>query len=360
MVSSTADCKFLTYYYRGGFPAGEVCILFSSCERVNPCQACVSETQNCAKRCEQNYLGLLDDNILEAVTDVASESDCWYLCTDQQACTFYTYFQSSHPVFPSLCFLLARQQGPYHNCQDCLTGPASCDGQFSSLCGLAVGGEGEFRQAILLTNTSVEHSLQLVGYGQCLLRVLAVGGGGRGGFNYHSSAAGGGSGFLALYSDYISPGVTDLTITVGDQAEGSELVANGRVLLEAAHGQHGFAGIKGGNGYCGGGDRFPRPSRGGTDGSDGEGDGQEGYGTGEDLSSFHFNNFVLSPGPGGFRDGSGGGGGGGGGVLVNSGGPRAEHEGTGQGYGGGGEGSYDPAFTFHGLQGVVIIELDPQ
>ena len=155
--------------------------------------------------------------------------------------------------------------------QDCLTGPASCDGQFSSLCGLAVG--GEFHQALLLTNTTVEHSIQLVGYGQCVMRALVVGGGGRGGYNYENSAAGGGSGYLALYSDYISPGVTDITVKVGDQAHGSQLAANGQLLVEAAHGQHGFAGIRGGEGYCGGGDRFPRPSRGGTDGSDGEGDG---------------------------------------------------------------------------------------
>ena len=68
-------------------------------------------------RCEQNYLGLLDDNILQAVTDVSSESDCWELCTDYKDCSFYTYFQSSHSVFPQMCFLLDRQQGPYHNCQ---------------------------------------------------------------------------------------------------------------------------------------------------------------------------------------------------------------------------------------------------
>ena len=187
-----------------------------------------------------------------------------------------------------------------------------------------------------------------------------MGGGGRGGYNYQSSAAGGGSGYLAFYSDFISPGVTDISVSVGDQAQSSQLAANGQLLVEAPHGQHGFAGIKGGNGYCGGGDRFPRPSRGGTDGSDGEGDGQEGLGTGEDVASFPLNNFVLTPGAGGYREGSGGGGGGGGGVLVNNVGPQPHHEGTGQGYGGGGEGSYDPEFTFHGLQGVVIIELDSQ
>ena len=152
----------------------------------------------------------------------------------------------------------------------------------------------------------------------------------------------------------------ELCVKVGDQAHGSQLAANGQLLVEAAHGQHGFAGIKGGDGYCGGGDRFPRPSRGGTDGSDGEGDGQEGRGTGEDVSDYHFNNFVLTPAPGGYRDGSGGGGGGGGGVLVNNVGPQPHHEGTGQGYGGGGEGTYDQDFTFQGLQGVVIIELESE
>ena len=64
----------------------------------------------------------MDDNILEAVTDVSSESDCWYLCTNSTQCSFYTYFKSYHPVFPGMCFLLSRQTGPYHNCPDCVTG----------------------------------------------------------------------------------------------------------------------------------------------------------------------------------------------------------------------------------------------
>ena len=174
------------------------------------------------------------------------------------------------------------------------------------------------------------------------------------GYYYESYAAGGGSGFLSFYSQSVRPGVTDLTVTVGAQAQASSLSANGELLVRAGHGQHGWIDIAGGNGYSGGGDAFPHPSAGGSDGSDGFGDGQEGRGTGEDITSFPFTNFLLTPGAGGARSG----GGGGGGVLVDGEGPHRHHQGTGEGYGGGGEGSRQTTeFTFEGLQGVVLIEL---
>ena len=57
--------------------------------------------------------------------------------------------------------------------------------------------------------------------------------------------------------------------------------------------------------------------------------------TGEDVREYTIENFVLTPGAGGYREA----GGGGGGVLVNGGGPPRDHEGQGEGYGGGKKGS---------------------
>ena len=50
-------------------------------------------------------------------------------------------------------------------------------------------------------------------------------------------------------------------------------------------------------------------------------------------------------------------GGGGGGVLINGDGPERESTAVGQGYGGGGAFSYDSETWYHGLPGVVLIEV---
>ena len=100
---------------------------------------------------------------------------------------------------------------------------------------------------------------------------------------------------------------------------------------------------QGGDGCC-----HPFGYPGGSDGSDGLGDGQQGRGTGEDVTRHHLSHFSLSPGAGGYLKY----GGGGGGVLVGGDGPPVQ-EGQGQGYGGGGEG-YSPS---EGLPGVVLMEI---
>ena len=107
---------------------------------------------------------------------------------------------------------------------------------------------------------------------------------------------------------------------------------------------------------------------GGSDGGDGEGD-EAGAGSGQDVTTFTFNTWVLTPGDAGqgykgnynSTSGSCGStttyfyerlyGGGGGGVLVDGAGPGT-HSGEGKGYGGGrGVGGY-------GGTGVILIEID--
>ena len=79
-----------------------------------------------------------------------------------------------------------------------------------------------------------------------------------------------------------------------------------------------------------------------------------GEGTGEDVSSYKFDNFLLSPGEGGLRHY----GGGGGGVLVSGRGPDRDHSGQGEGYGGGGEGQQQPdSLVNTGLPGLVLVEV---
>merc|ERR1712008_327779 len=106
----------------------------------------------------------------------------------------------------------------------------------------------------------------------------------------------------------------------------------------------------GGNGYSGGGSGMSVGCDGGYNGGDGESCNGEhgGYGTGEDVTSFKLENFVLTPGARGISSNNGGGGGG---VLVNGDGPdhEDEHDATGYGAGGG--------WTRGGLQGVILIEI---
>ena len=199
--------------------------------------------------------------------------------------------------------------------------------------------------------------LQLLGSSECEVRILAVGSGGAGS-SY--GGGGGGSGFLTYYSAS-RPGFTEFTVTVGQEDDflsGSSTVrANGDLILEAAGGRSG--GYGGGDGYSGGGGSSSSSSskyHGGSDGEDGEGS-AGGDGTQQDIASFHFDNFRLSPGAGGFLNS----GGGGGGVIVNGASPPRLHQGQGQGYGGGGEGLYDfdSDYSRIGLPGVVIIEVGP-
>ena len=190
-----------------------MCILFSSCETTSSCQHCVSENPSCYSRCESQYVGVLDSNVINAVSDVASETVCWELCHGETGCRFYSYFSSRSPVFPQICFLLSHESPPYQHSEHCLTGPLTCQGNFTSVCSLSVGGETS--QSILLNDTTTDHTVQLIGDGECEVRILAVGGGGYGG-SY--GGEGGGSGYLSYLSQPLQP-FTQLTVTVGQSDE---------------------------------------------------------------------------------------------------------------------------------------------
>ena len=111
------------------------------------------------------------------------------------------------------------------------------------------------------------------------------------------------------------------------------------------NGGSGFSGGGGGDGECNGGSGG---SKGGCESG--------GPGTGEDVSTFTFDNFKLSPGEGGEHNHNQNYfGGGGGGILINDEGPSKLNQGSlrwsdGKGYGGGG--TYG-----HGQQGIIIVEV---
>ena len=179
---------------------------------------------------------------------------------------------------------------------------------------------------------------------QFQLRVLAVGGGGAG------SYGGGGSGYLQYLTRNLS-GPTIMRLTVGNSGEASQVtVSNETIVAEA--GQDAPNDSNGGNGYSGGGAQYNNGGYNGGDGDSFYGDGYGGHGTGEDLTTFVLDNFILSPGDGGHPLGDGGGGGG---VLINGLGPDEGHNRfVGSGYGAGGGSSSSSKL---GLEGVIAVEI---
>ena len=189
---------------------------------------------------------------------------------------------------------------------------------------------------------------------ECQLRVLAIGGGGKG------ATIGGGSGYIQFYSEtFIAD--TVISLIVGDRRESSSVTVNGETVMAAP----GNDGNLGGDGYSGGGGWGQPGCDGGTDGSDGEDcfyDG--GHGTGDDVTAYKMDNFVLTPGAGGkyyynFTISNYRYGGGGGGVLVNGDGPQRYSDIQGEGYGGGG-GPHKVSGVWHydGLPGVILMEVE--
>lgn len=345
MCRDNADCRFLTYYYEEG-PVKQFCFLFSSCQVVVECQACVSETYDCGLRCDAPFSGVLaQENTLGEILDVKTTPDCREYCRSRTGCRFYSYYDSPGSVFYQMCFLLSHLMEPYQHSEGVITGPVQCDETFSSLCTMRIGGES--LQSFVFTDVSDVSNVQLIGNNNCKMKILAVGGGGAGSGSYVSGGHGGGSGFIEITNQDIPLGVHQLAVSVGTYGNSSNVTVNGNLVLEAVAGGDAGGGC-GGDGYSGG-SFTPGVSatRGGSDGSDGSG-ACGGGGTGEDVRKFSSENFLLTPGTGGYFSY----GGGAGGVLVNGGGPVRDNEGQGEGYGGGGEGGGQ-----RGLPGFVIIEL---
>merc|ERR1711892_1482321 len=123
------DCGFITYFGIDSFPLSGICQLSTSCDTVKPCSKCVSETGECYRTCGTNYSGRISENLLDAIPDVGQEVDCKSLCQANRECTFYTYFLAADVNSPFWCFLLSGIEEPIETCENCVTGPANCDGE---------------------------------------------------------------------------------------------------------------------------------------------------------------------------------------------------------------------------------------
>ena len=347
------DCDFLTYYGDQSFPLRHLCILLSSCDQTHDCSDCVSETRDCFFTCADHVVGLMEDNIIDLHFDVESEHDCRNLCSVGESCSFYTYFTEDDPNSRT-CVLLTHLIEPLQPCATCMTGPVDC----SDDCKMII--DGESYTSMMFTNAGDDVNVDVSG--DCVksqLRLLLVGGGGRGDYG------GGGSGYIQ-YQTLGLAGVTNISLNVGNHGESSKVNLNGQTIVAEPGDDSimmmkmrmvsitGGDGYSGGTGYC----NVATSCRGGSNGGDGDNgeygdDGATtgGHGTGEDITNYNLDNWVLTPGSGGDGTvpcGSAAYGGGGGGVLVNGEGPHQEAQ-DGEGYGGGGGACSQP--------GVILIEI---
>lgn len=330
------DCNMFTHFGASSHPFVSTCILLKSCASLSPCDDCTSgAVTECT--CGIGYECIIDgDNLEMVVEDVPSEGDCAKQCQDNDQCSVYTYYSSTHPADPNLCILLSKCGRVWPElCQDCSSGPQAC--YQSDSCGFAVW-QGMDDMMVIKENTTLH---LLSGERGCSVEVmaLAIGGGGKSGVY----GGAGGSGFpkkgtIKLISN------TDIQVTVGAEiASTINIEGTQEVLLSAAPGQDGYM-YDGGDGYSGGG---AYGAAGGSDGGDGEMSsyGEGGIGSGIDVKIYEMKNVVL-------RAGNGGGsyGGGAGGIVVNGESPDFNENHQGEGFGGGG-GALPP------IQGCVVLEL---
>ena len=63
----------------------------------------------------------MEDNILEYLTSVPTESDCKSLCRNRTGCFYYTYYLEDDP-HQGTCILLTSIIEPTEECQTCVTG----------------------------------------------------------------------------------------------------------------------------------------------------------------------------------------------------------------------------------------------
>ena len=239
------QCEFITYMDEDAVPLARACFLFKSCETVKDCDPihCSSQNMDCYRTCGSDFVGHLDENLIDALPNVENELDCKKQCSSTNNCTWYTYYPQNDTLYHQFCFLQSELLQPIQSCGgQCVSGPSDCS---ANKCLLGINGNTS--ESVMLTDTSGTHNISVVG-GTCTLRFLAVGGGGEG------YCGGGGSGYVQYQSVQVTSG-TEISAEVGNLGEPSTVVINGKstVANKGQDGQ-GSPSYVGGDGYSGGGD----------------------------------------------------------------------------------------------------------
>ena len=222
---------------------------------------------NTIRSCGDHVEGSVSDNLLGFVPGVETVNECSQLCRDTEECSYITFYDRDHHGMAETCFLLNSLREPIKSCEHCETSPIDCS---VSNCGFLDYNGTMISSGAVLTESTVLTTLRL---GKCsaLLRVLAVGGGGRDGYfsgGICHYASGGGSGYItyeeiSLLNDTVAQNFqidvivgekqsypnnnnwksTSVTITTEDTS----------MDISAEPGNDGYADGAGGSGYSGGG-----------------------------------------------------------------------------------------------------------
>ena len=126
-------CEYITYFDSSAVPVSRQCRLFTTCPRVTSCTSCVTQRLDCFHTCGGSFYGHMDENILDAVSNVASELDCKTLCAENGECSWYTYFFRNDTVNHEHCYLQTEFLPPSHPCDTCSSGPVNCSDTGCSL-----------------------------------------------------------------------------------------------------------------------------------------------------------------------------------------------------------------------------------
>merc|ERR1712155_333520 len=139
MCLDQESCGFISYFDATAAPIAHFCQLFSSCDTTTSCSDCVSENMACYRSCSENIVGVLDDNVLDVVPNIDSETDCKQSCLNSTGCSYFTFFLPNSTLFHNYCFLQSEFVGPAQPCPSCVTGPVDCFHPVG--CSLALDGE---------------------------------------------------------------------------------------------------------------------------------------------------------------------------------------------------------------------------
>merc|ERR1719481_1239761 len=86
------QCEYITYYNSSASPFSNICRSFKACDSVVKCENCLSQNMECFRKCGMNIVGQMDENIIDIVYGVKSELECKTLCSETNACFWYTLF----------------------------------------------------------------------------------------------------------------------------------------------------------------------------------------------------------------------------------------------------------------------------
>ena len=211
------ECEFITFFNASANPFSNFCLMFKTCDNTIGCENCVTQNLDCYRTCGYNFVGHMDENIIDVIANTKSEFDCKKFCLETNNCSFYTYYSEEDNHYHEFCILLTEILPPFEPSDSVSSGITDCFNS-SAECFFIVN--GDHVESVMVTEEEIEVSVNP--FASCEITILAVGGGGGGG------GQGGGSGYLQYQKKKINPfsGFTSLNAKAGSYGEASSVTYN--------------------------------------------------------------------------------------------------------------------------------------